>query len=88
LVASDWVEFSNETTGQTTNDWLGDLVFSFPEYSLIAGESYFVRLETTGYTRPMRPAQNTAYLAVWADWMQPVGIMDTAGARISLGVKR
>jgi len=88
LVASDWVEFSNETTGQTTSDWLGDITFDLPEYNLFAGETYFVRVETTGYTRPTRPAQNTAYLAYWADWMQPVGLGNTGGARLALGVKR
>ena len=48
LVASDWVEFSNDTTGQTTSDWLGDITFDMPEYNLFAGETYFVRVETTG----------------------------------------
>jgi len=88
LVASDWVEFSNDTTGQTTNDWLGDITFDLPEYNLFAGETYFIRVETTGYTRPTRPAQNTAYLAYWADWMQPVGVGNTGGARLAMGVKR
>jgi hypothetical protein len=88
IVASDWVTFSNGTTLQTTSDWLGDVCFDFPAYKLSATENYFVRMEVTGYARAPRPNQNTAYLAVWADWMQPVGITDTAGARIALGVKR
>lgn len=88
LVASDWLEFSNETTGQTSSDWLGDIVFDFPSYKLSAGEIYYVRIEITGYSRPVRPNQNTAYLSVWTDWLQPIGLSNTAGARIALGVKR
>ena len=88
IVGSDWVTFSNDTTLQATSDWLGDVCFDFPAYKLSATENYFIRLELTGYSRPARPNQNTAYLAVWADWMQPVGIANTAGARIALGVKR
>lgn len=88
LVTSEWLDFSSTTTGQTTTDWLGDVVFSFPEYSLFAGEAYFIRLETSGYSRGVEPFQNDVYLSVWCDWMQPVGTDDTSGARIALGVKR
>ena len=88
VVASDYVKFSNETTGQVGGNWMGDVVFDFPEYKLLQGEEYYVRLESVGYSRPTRPLQNTAYLAVWADWMQPVGTTDKAGARIAFGVKK
>ncbi len=88
LVASDYVEFSNATTLQVGNDWLGDVTFSFPEYRLVNGEEYFVRLETTGYTRPARPLENTAYLGVWVDWFEPVGNTNAGGARIAFGVRR
>lgn len=88
IVASDYVTFSDTTTLQTTNDWLGDVCFEFPPYKLSATEIYFLRLELIGYSRPGRPNQNTAYLGVWSDWMQAVGLTDTAGARIALGVKR
>lgn len=84
LVASNWETFSSETTGQTSEFWLGDITFTFADYPLKAMESYYFRLETSGYIRQ----DNDAYLGVWLDWMQPVGTSDTAGGRIALGVKR
>ena len=83
LAVSNWETFSNETTGQTGNFWLGDLTFTFEDYSLIEDPVY-IRLENTGYLR----SGNNLYLGVWLDWMQPVGITNTGGARIALGVKR
>jgi hypothetical protein len=88
LHSSSWFEFSNAVTGQSDDNWLGDISFDFDGYNIIAGESYFFRVETTGYTRPVRPNENTAYLAFWSDWLSPVGTSNTAGARLCLGVKQ
>ena len=88
LAATDWFEFSNATTGQAGTDWLGDVAFNFNSYHLTSGEVYYLRLETSGYTRLSRPLQNNTYLAVWCDWMQSVSISNTAGARVALGVMR
>lgn len=88
LVASEYFTFDNAATGQTTADWLGDVTFDIPPYAFINTETYFVRLEMTGYTRPTRPLHNTQYLAVWCDWMQPVGSANTGAARIAIGVNR
>lgn len=85
LVESETVTFSDETTGQTTSDWLGEVFFTFPEYALVATETYFVRLVATGYARAARPNENTGYLAVGCDWLDPIGTDDTGGARMPIG---
>jgi hypothetical protein len=86
--ASDWFKFSNDVTGQQSSDWLGDIIFTFPEYPLINSsiipQGYFISMETEFYT----PDGLNNYLGVWCDWMQPVGNTNTAGARIAIGVKR
>lgn len=90
LIASNWEEFSNETIGQNAAHWLGDLTFTFPDYSLRINDDYYIRLESTGYTR----SGNTTYLGVWANWgfgkswIPSVGSADSGGARIALGVKQ
>lgn len=86
LAASDWFEFSNATTGQNTTHWLVDVAFDFPSYPLFAGESYFLRLELSGYTRSPRPNQNDRYLAMWCDWQQPIYGDESSAARVALGV--
>lgn len=88
LVASEYFTFDNAATGQTTADWLGDVTFDIAPYNFINTEIYYVRLEMTGYTRAARPLGNTQYLAVWCDWMQPVGNTNTGAARIAIGVNR
>lgn len=88
LVASDYIDFSDATTGQSSACWLGDVTFSFPEYRLVDGEEYFARLEATGYSRSPKPNQNDYYLSVWCDWYEPVGSNNSAGARVAFGVKR
>lgn len=84
LVASNWEQFNNDVTGQTSEFWLGDVTFTFPRYPLVAGTNYYFRLETNGYIRQ----DNDAYLGIWIDWMQPVGVANTGGARLALGVKQ
>lgn len=88
LAASAWQEFSNTTTGQATNFWLGDLLFEFTDYKLVNAEEYYFRLEMTGYTRATRPNQDNFYLGVWCDWYEPVGSANKGGARLAFGVKR
>lgn len=88
LSTSEYFTFDNAATGQVGNDWLGDVTFDMPPYALLDTETYFVRLEMTGYTRPNSPNQNTQYLAVWCDWMQPIGNTNTGAARIPVGVNR
>jgi hypothetical protein len=88
LAASDWLTFSNDTTLQTTANWLGDVSFSFTDYALKGTETYFLRLESTGYARSEVPNENDLYLGVWCDWLQPLGTADTAAARVAFGVRR
>ena len=83
LFTSETVTVTDVITGQTTADWLGDIVFEFDEYSLYAGETYFFKLITTGYTRN----DDLLYLSVNCDWLNPIGSINTAGARLPLGVK-
>ena len=88
LVSSDVITFSNSTTGQTTSDWLGDVTFTFPNYALKATEDYYFRLVTAGYTRIARPLENTGYLAVNCDWLEPIGTSNVGGARMQIGVNK
>ena len=84
LHTSDWFKFSNEVTGQQGEFWLGDIIFTFPEYPMTNESEYFISMETQNYN----PDGINTYLSVWADWIQPVGNTDSAGARIAIGVKR
>ena len=84
VCSSDWETFSNESIGQIGEFWIGDLTFRFTDYPLNASDVYHIRLETQNYTR----LNDDRYLGIWLDWLQPVGVTDTAGARIALGVKR
>lgn len=89
LAASDWEIFNNETTGQTTSNWLGDLTFIFKDYSLKNNDAYCIRMEILGYINA-----DDKYLCVWSDWnfgdstIVPVGASASSGARIAIGVKR
>lgn len=84
IAYSNWETFSNETIGQLTQDWMGDLTFTFDEYNLRQNIHYAIAFEITGYTRDT----NNSYLGIWLDWWFPVGQANSAGARIALGVKR
>jgi hypothetical protein len=90
IAASNWETFSNETIGQTGENWLGDLTFTFLDYALKGSDPYYIRIETTGYTR----LGDDAYLGVWLDWgfgkswIAPVGVAASGGARIALGVNQ
>jgi hypothetical protein len=86
LAESETVTFDNDLIGQTTELHLADVVFSFPErYTLLDGETYFVKLVQTGYTRPSRPNENDSYLAFWCNWGEPFG-SNTSGAKLGVGV--
>lgn len=82
LVESDVITFTDATVGGTHQ--LVDFTFSFPEYDLFAAETYFARLELTGYTRN----EDTVYLGAWCDWLEPVGSSNTGAARIAFGVMK
>lgn len=84
LVASNWETFSNEVANQTSEFWMGDLTFTFPDYAFKGNDGVYIRIEISGYTR----INNSKYLGVWCDWWQPIGLSNTGGARIALGVKR
>lgn len=84
LAVSNWEAFNNASIGQTDTHWLGDLTFTFEDYALKSSDSYAVRLESIGYTR----TSNSIYMGVWMDWAYPVGIDNSGGARVALGVKR
>jgi hypothetical protein len=86
IAQSDVVTLSNATTGQTTTDWLGEVVFSFDNYELKATETYYFYLSLGSYARPARPIENTQYIAIGCDWLEPVGTADSGGARIAMGV--
>jgi hypothetical protein len=88
LCTSVTEEFSNVTTGQIGDNWIGHCVFSFDKYNLFAGETYHFRLITTGYNRPIRPFENSGFLAVSCDWLESLGTSDTAGAKAAIGVER
>lgn len=89
IATSDVLTFSDEVTGQTTEDFLVECVFDFSDkYEVKAGETYYLRLDQTGYTRPARPNENTAYLSVWSDWLEPLNDSNTAAARIAFGVRK
>lgn len=81
LATSSVITFDNATTGQNTSDWFVDLYFDFDDYNMISSETYFFRLEASGYTRT-----DSNYIGVWADWLEPVGTSNTGGARLVLGV--
>ena len=82
LSTSTAIDFSDTSTGQNSTDWLIDLYFEFDDYNLISSETYFFRLEASGYSR----SEDSVYLGVWADWLEPVGTSNTGGARLAIGV--
>lgn len=82
LTSSDVVTFSDTVIGQTTADWLGEITFDFDGYSLLAGESYYFRMEAIGYVRN----GDADYLSFSCDWLEPLGVTDTGGAKIAIGV--
>lgn len=85
VATSDAFTFDNATTGQTTTDHLVNIVMTFStSYDLKAGETYFIRAETTGYTRD----ENVGYLGYWCDWFEPLGPGNTSAAKIAFGVRR
>lgn len=89
LEESSEITLSNAVTGQTTTDHLVNLTFEFDgKYVLKADESYYMRLELTGYTRAERPLENTQYLAVVSNWHEPIGGSNSAGVKIVIGVER
>lgn len=81
---SHWEQFNNQTIGQTTEDWMGDLTFIFDGYKMDKNIAYSMAFEITGYARDT----NNSYLGIWLDWWFPVGQTNSGGARIALGVKR
>ena len=82
LLTSETVTITDVILGQTTADWVGNIVLEFDDYSLISGETYYFKLVTTGYTRN----GDLLYLSVNCDWLNPIGTGNTAGARLPLGV--
>lgn len=90
LAVSNWEIFNNEILGQDSEFWMGDLTFTFEDYSVKENDPYYLRLESTGYTR----SGESVYMGVWADWgfgdetIVPVGVADSGGARVALGVKQ
>lgn len=84
-LASAELTLDSTTTGQTSGAALWDLTFDFTPYNLKATETYFARLELTGYTRAAIPNEMSVYLGVWCDWYAPVGASNTGGARIVWG---
>jgi len=84
LTESEVIQFNNVDNAQLTTDWLGEVLFTFPHYNLISGETYHFSLVSTGYSRLGRPLENTGYMAVNCDWLEPIGIADTAGARMQI----
>lgn len=88
LAESDQEIFSDSVTGQLTSDWLGNLTFTFNHYPISAALPVHVSLEMSGYARPATPNQDTEYLGVWCDWLEPIGNSNTAAARMILGVER
>lgn len=84
LCTSTAETFSDEVTGQITNDWLGDITFTLPNYTVLAGETYYARLAITGYTR----TADVSYLGIGCDWLEPIGLTNTAAARIAFGAMR
>lgn len=83
LFSSDVITFSDTAIGQTTDDFLCDVTFDFGGYNLLDGETYYFRLEHTGYTR----SGDSSYLSVNCDWLEPIGTGNTGGARMPMGVK-
>lgn len=85
LASSEVATITETITGQTTDTWLGDVTLSFPTtYSLVSGDTFFIKLVIGGYTR----TANTTYLGVWCDWLEPLGVANTAGARLAIGLLR
>lgn len=81
LAESEVITYAD--TDYSATHQLVDFTFNFTEsYDLIAGETYFVRLAITGYTRD----DDNIYLGVWCDWLEPIGTANTGGARIAFGV--
>jgi hypothetical protein len=85
ILASSEVVLDTTTTGQSSGAALWDLTFDFTPYALKATETYYARLELTGYTRAALPNEMSTYLGVWCDWYNPVGGSNTGGARIVWG---
>jgi hypothetical protein len=90
LVESDWETFSNETSEQSEENWLGDLTFTFPDYAFKGNDPVHLRMEIAGYTR----VGTSQWLGVWADWAfgadwyKSVGTAPSGGSMIALGVRR
>jgi hypothetical protein len=85
LATSDVFTFDNATTGQTTDNHLVDITFTFStRYPMLTDETYFFRIESTGYTRD----DDVSYLAYWCDWLEPIGPDNSGAARLALGVRR
>jgi len=90
LVASNWETFSNDATEQTSEHWMGDLTFTFPDYAFKGNDPVHLRMEIAGYTR----VGIMKWLGVAADWgfgadfYTSVGTAPSGGAMIALGVKR
>lgn len=82
LATSTAVTFDNTETGQATSYWLGAVCFTFTDYTLLAGQRYYFRLSYTGYTR----SGDTTYMGVLCDWIEPIGLINTGGARIAIEV--
>lgn len=79
LASSDAITFSTATASQSAGTcWFGNVNFTFDEYKLFSGETYYARLVTTGYTR----TGQDIYLGINCDWLDPVNGNNSAAARI------
>ena len=95
IVTSEWVTLSaatllngNDTTGTAyTTNWLGNVYIPFSGNPLNPNINYYMKMETSGYTR----VGDTFYLGVNLDWYSPTNtpVSSTeAGGRFAILGKR
>lgn len=69
IFSSQWAVISAATLFPTyTTNWLGNVYFDFPGYSLNPNINYFMSVETLGYTRNL----DVFYIGMNLDWYSEV----------------
>jgi hypothetical protein len=73
IVSSSWADLSG--IGTYSGNWIGNVYSDFDGHPLVAGQSYYVTIETNDYTRNA----DTFYIGVNLDWGSPVNTQVTSG---------
>lgn len=87
IITSEWAELSVASLGNYTQNYIGNIYLDFAGESLNMSNTYYMRVETDGYTR----VGDSFYLGINLDWYNPVNTQLTpneAGARVRILGKR